>query len=97
MSVTVKGMRMPKNCSECDFLKPDKEGEYCARSGKYVGNLYGRREDCPLEPPHPTRFDQFHYATIEELAEMLRKLVWWNPPKEQMMEWLRGTAEEGDR
>ena len=58
MSVLIKGMKMPKNCTICRFCVPEADpenGEMCMATGKYVPPCNTeRREDCPLvEVPTP--------------------------------------------
>lgn len=43
MSILIKGMQMPENCGECDFLGYDDNGEHiCDITQKAV------EDDCPL-------------------------------------------------
>ena len=52
MSVLVKGMEMPKNCTICRFCVPEADpenGEMCMATGKYVPPCNtDRLENCPL-------------------------------------------------
>lgn len=73
MSVLIKGMKMPKNCTICRFCVPEADpenGEMCMAIGKYVPSCTKERlDDCPLVevPPHGRLIDsdellqaQFH-------------------------------------
>lgn len=63
MSVLIKGMKMPKNCTICRFCVPEADpenGEMCMATGKYVPPCSTeRRDDCPLVevPPHGRLID----------------------------------------
>lgn len=58
MSVLIKGIKMPKNCTICRFCAPEADpenGEMCMATGKYVPPCSTERlEECPLvEIPTP--------------------------------------------
>lgn len=58
MSVLIKGMKMPNNCTICRFCVPEADpenGEMCMATGKYVPPCNtDRLENCPLvEVPTP--------------------------------------------
>lgn len=52
MSLLIKGMKMPKNCTICRFCVPEADpenGEMCMATGKYVPPCNtDRLENCPL-------------------------------------------------
>ena len=49
MSILIKGMKMPKNCLECDIRGYDANAgeEYCPITNIAALNI-GRQKDCPL-------------------------------------------------
>ena len=58
MSILIKGMKMPKNCTICRFCAPEADpenGEMCMATGRFVPPCSTeRRDDCPLvEVPTP--------------------------------------------
>lgn len=58
MSIYIKGMKMPKNCTICRFCVPEAEpgdGEMCMATGRFMPPCSTERlEDCPLiEVPTP--------------------------------------------
>lgn len=63
MSVLIKGMEMPKSCSECACCGYYGKGDHvCDITGKdvvYELSLEKRRDDCPLVelPPHGRLID----------------------------------------
>ena len=52
MSILIKGMKMPKNCTICRFCVPEADpenGEMCMATGRFVPPCSTeRRDDCPL-------------------------------------------------
>lgn len=52
MSVLIKGMKMPMNCTICRFCAPEADpenGEMCMATGKYVPPCNtDRLDNCPL-------------------------------------------------
>lgn len=58
MSVLIKGMKMPKNCTICRFCVPEADpgdGEMCMATGRFMPPCSTERlEECPLvEVPTP--------------------------------------------
>lgn len=58
MSVLIKGMEIPKNCTICRFCVPEADpenGEMCMATGRYMPPCStDRLENCPLvEVPSP--------------------------------------------
>lgn len=48
--VAVKGMKMPKSCIDCPFVKAEGTKFFCSRIMKYIDkdNLGNKHDDCPL-------------------------------------------------
>ena len=63
MSILIKGMKMPENCTICRFCVPEADpenGEMCMATGKYVPPCNTDcLENCPLVevPPHGRLID----------------------------------------
>lgn len=58
MSVLIKGMKMPENCTICRFCVPEADpenGEMCMATGRFMPPCSTERlEECPLvEVPFP--------------------------------------------
>lgn len=58
MSVLIKGMKMPENCTICRFCAPEADlgdGEMCMATGRFMPPCSTERlEECPLaEVPTP--------------------------------------------
>ena len=88
MSVMIKGMKMPNNCTICRFCVPEADpenGEMCMATGKYVPPCNTDRfENCPLvEIPRP----QNRPATWGDVYDSLKVL-------EALLETIE--AEEGE-
>lgn len=76
MSVLIKGMKMPKNCTICRFCVPEADpgnGEMCMATGKYVPPCNtDRLENCPLvevATPHGRLIDEVFISQVEWYTE----------------------------
>lgn len=82
MSVLIKGIKMPKNCTICRFCAPEADpenGEMCMATGKYVPPCSTERlEECPLveiPTPHGRLIDEKQIPYIDLNADMPQSKV----------------------
>ncbi len=82
MSLLIKGMKMPKNCTICRFCVPEADpehGEMCMATGKYMPPCSTDwLDDCPLVevPPHERLVDcEALKDYIAVLLELNNKLI----------------------
>lgn len=54
MSVLIKDMEMPKNCSDCDFESYPRGAHYCQFKMRVIESLE-RPDWCPLEEAEPVK------------------------------------------
>lgn len=70
MSVLIKDMEMPKNCSDCDFESYPRGAHYCQFKMRVIESLE-RPDWCPLEEAEPVKhgrwigIDDFPHETWE--------------------------------
>ena len=82
MSVLIKGIKMPKNCTICRFCAPEADpenGEMCMATGKYVPPCSTERlEECPLvevPTPHGRLIDEKQIPYVDLNADMPQSKV----------------------
>lgn len=84
MSILIRGMKMPKRCSECDFCGSYGIGEHIcmitAKNVSYDDGLKIRRDDCPLVelPPHGRLVDaDALLENVKTVDYIYRKVLRW--------------------